>query len=71
MKIGLNFNRANFNLTRAISTITRVAPDRRVETLMKFRRRLAETPQVLMSFDHSNISNYLQMNVKKLDPTRA
>ncbi len=46
MKIGLNFNRANFNLTRAISTITRVAPDRRVETLMKFRRRLAETPQV-------------------------
>ncbi len=40
------FKRANFNLTRAISTITRVAPDRRVETLMKFRRRLAETPQV-------------------------
>ncbi|XP_046439550.1 piwi-like protein Siwi [Daphnia pulex] len=38
--------RANFNLTRAISTITRVAPDRRVETLMKFRRRLAETPQI-------------------------
>ncbi|KAK4016032.1 hypothetical protein OUZ56_030995 [Daphnia magna] len=38
--------RNNFNLTRAVANITRVAPDRRVTTLMKFRRRLAETPEI-------------------------
>jgi aubergine-like protein len=40
------FSRNNFKMTQANGNITRVTPGRRVETLMKFRRRLAETPQV-------------------------
>lgn len=49
MKIELIF-RNNFNLTRAVSAITRVPPDRRVATLMNFRRRLAETPEVNFNY---------------------
>jgi aubergine-like protein len=44
----IDYYRKNFNLTRAVSGITKVFPDRRVETLMKFRRRLAETPEVII-----------------------
>jgi aubergine-like protein len=40
------FSRNNFKMMQAVGNITRVTPGRRVETLMKFRRRLAETPQV-------------------------
>jgi aubergine-like protein len=40
------FSRNNFKMTQAVGNITRVKPGRRVETLMKFRRRLAETPEV-------------------------
>ncbi|XP_046635666.1 piwi-like protein Siwi isoform X2 [Daphnia pulicaria] len=39
-------HRNNFKMMQAVGNITRVTPGRRVETLMKFRRRLAETPQI-------------------------
>ncbi|EFX83177.1 Aubergine/Piwi-like protein copy E [Daphnia pulex] len=38
--------RDNNNLKKAISNITRVTPDKRVETLLKFRRRLANSPEI-------------------------
>ena len=38
--------RKDHHLTRAVSTITRVAPDKRVETLLKFRRRLTDNPKI-------------------------
>ncbi|XP_057373968.1 piwi-like protein Siwi [Daphnia carinata] len=41
-----NQERTDFKLTKTVSNITGVTPDRRVATLMKFRRRLEETPQI-------------------------
>ena len=38
--------RKNFNVTRAVSQITHVSPDRRVQSLMRFRQRLANNARV-------------------------
>lgn len=43
---------------RDVGNITRVTPDKRVESLMKFRRRLADNPDV--SFAIGNIMCRLQ-----------
>ena len=43
--------RADFRLMKDVGDVTKLNPDRRVEALMKFRRRIAETPGVsLISF---------------------
>lgn len=55
------FPRTNFNLMKDVGMITRVAPDRRVDSLMRFRRRLQETPEVQplpwSMFSITNLSN--------------
>lgn len=38
--------RADFRLMKDVGDVTKLNPDRRVEALMKFRRRIAETPGV-------------------------
>ncbi|XP_045030836.1 piwi-like protein Siwi isoform X2 [Daphnia magna] len=38
--------RLDFKLTKVVANLTGVTPDRRVATLMKFRRRLEGTPQI-------------------------
>ncbi|KAI9556445.1 Aubergine/Piwi-like protein copy E [Daphnia sinensis] len=44
---GLSKEEGNdFRLTKAVSNLTGVTPDRRVATLMKFRRRLEDNPQI-------------------------
>lgn len=42
--------RKNFNLMKDVGNVTRVMPDKRVESLMKFRRRLADNPDVNTKF---------------------
>ena len=41
-----------------IGQITRVGPDRRVETLMRFRRRLADNADVSLSTAYFCCANY-------------
>jgi len=36
----------NFNLMKDVGNITRVMPDKRVDALMKFRKRLADNPKI-------------------------
>ncbi|XP_057371400.1 piwi-like protein Siwi [Daphnia carinata] len=61
----------NFGLMKDVGNVTRVTPDKRVESLMKFRRRLAENPDIqkeLNSWGLDFAANIVRLDARIIPP---